>query len=96
MAAKPISPQMVSLGENVKMLCSFANVVLKSSFEEIQHFLKGLFNIHISDGEIDNILEKQGQRLLPQKPTSEANQALIMMRQAIKSNKNNKENMLGL
>lgn len=71
--AKPISPQMVSLGENVKMVCSFANVVLKSSFEEIQALLKGLFNIHLSDGEISHILEKQGQRLLPQYHQLKAN-----------------------
>ncbi len=63
--AKPISPQMVSLGKNIKQFISFATVILRLSYEQIENFLESTSKLQISDGEISNILEKESCRLRP-------------------------------
>ena len=63
--AKPISPQMVILGENIRQFVSYATVILRLSYEQIKDFLESTSQIRISDGEISNILEKESKRLMP-------------------------------
>lgn len=63
--AKPISPQLVSLGENVRQFVCFATIILRLSYKQIRDFIESTSNIKISDGEISNILEKESGQLRP-------------------------------
>lgn len=72
-AAKPIQQQLVSIGENIKEFTCYANIILRLSFEQISHLIYDLANIHLSDGEISNILEEQARKLLPHYETLKAN-----------------------
>jgi hypothetical protein len=65
-AAKVISPQLVSLGENLKGFVTFANVILRLSYGQVNDLLKTIANISISDGEQDNILYEQADKLQPE------------------------------
>jgi transposase len=65
-AAQSISPQLVSLGENLKGFVTFANVVLRLSYGQANDLLKTIANISISDGEQDNILYQQAGQLQPE------------------------------
>lgn len=64
--AKAISPQPVTLGENLKGFVTFANVVLRLSYGQVNDLLKTIANISISDGEQDNILYGQADNLKPE------------------------------
>ena len=64
-SAIPLTKNMVTVGENVRMLVVYGNTILRLSFEQISHWLKNLFNFTLSDGEINNILTKQARQLLP-------------------------------
>lgn len=63
--ARKISPQMVSLGENLKQFVCFAIIVLRLSYQQVGDFLETTTRIKISDGEISKILEKQAGELEP-------------------------------
>jgi hypothetical protein len=56
---------MVSLGENVRQFVSFATVILRLSYEQIEDFLESSNKLKISDGEISNILKTESGRLMP-------------------------------
>ncbi len=47
---KPIRPQTVCLGENVKQFICYGNVVLRLSFEQTRSLLKDLADISVSSG----------------------------------------------
>lgn len=63
--ALPIQPQVVSLGENVKQLVSYASVVLRLSYAQTQTLLKDLVELQLSDGEIRHILAEHAANLQP-------------------------------
>lgn len=63
--AKSISPQSVSLGKNVGQFVSYATVILRLSYEQIENFLESTSKIKISDGEISNILKQESGQLRP-------------------------------
>lgn len=65
-AAKAITPQLVSLGENLKGFITFANVILRLSYGQVNDLLKTIANISVSDGEQDNILYSQADKLQPE------------------------------
>lgn len=64
--AIPISPQNVSLGENVKQFVTFSTIILRHSYEQIKDFLSSAIHFKLSDGEITNILTEQGIKLHPE------------------------------
>ena len=64
--AIPISPQTVSLGENVKRFATFSTIILRHSYEQIKDFLSSAIHFKLSDGEITNILTEQGIKLHPE------------------------------
>lgn len=65
MAAVPISPHLVSLGENVKRFVPYLIVVQRMGFEQVENFLHDTAHLSLSDGELSNILESQSHRLYP-------------------------------
>jgi hypothetical protein len=65
-AATAISPQLVSLGENLKGFVTFANVILRLSYGQVNDLLNTIAAITISDGEQDNILYQQAGLLHPE------------------------------
>ena len=64
--AKAISPQLVSLGENLKGFVTFANVILRLSYGQVNDLLQTVADLKISDGEQDNILYEQADKLQPE------------------------------
>lgn len=59
----PLPSKKVILGDNVRMLVTTLSVEQRLSYSQIQNLLKSLFNLHISQGEIVNILSKEAQLL---------------------------------
>lgn len=59
----PTTP--VTLGDNVRVLVSTLITIERLSFDQVRMMLRMLFKIHISDGEITNILDKEAARLAP-------------------------------
>lgn len=55
----------VTLGDNVRVLVSTLITIERLSFEQVRAMLAMLFKIHISDGEIANILDKEAAQLAP-------------------------------
>lgn len=66
MATSAISPQLVTVGENLKGFVAFSNVILRLSYGQVNDLLKTIANISISDGEQDNILYEQADKLKPE------------------------------
>ncbi len=64
--ALPMPPTPVQLGENVRMFVGYANIILRLSYQSIQSMLQTMYGLSISDGEISNILEKEGEKLRPE------------------------------
>lgn len=62
---KRIRPQKVMLGIRVKEVILFGIYVLGLSFSQVQAMLMGMFDFHVSDGEILNILKTSKNKLLP-------------------------------
>jgi len=65
-AANEIFPQVVSLGENLKGFVTFANVILRLSYGQVNDLLQTVAGLKISDGEHDNILYEQADKLKPE------------------------------
>ncbi|MBI3274076.1 MAG: IS66 family transposase [Candidatus Colwellbacteria bacterium] len=61
----PIPTASVILGQNVKRYISYLSVVCRESYSQIEEILKQTCDFDISQGEISNILEKEGNRLRP-------------------------------
>lgn len=53
----------VIIGKNVKLYICYLSILLRMSFEQIRNLFKDTFNFHLSDGEIDRILEKEAIKL---------------------------------
>lgn len=62
---KPINGSKVFLGDNVKMMTVYLSVVMRMSYEQICNIFRDIWYLKVSDGEIENILEEQGNRLTP-------------------------------
>lgn len=58
-SAVPIPPQTVSLGANLPQFVSFATIILRLSYEQIQQLLAGIVHVSLSDGEIAHMLCNQ-------------------------------------
>jgi transposase len=71
-SAVPISPQVCTLGPNVRMYIPFAVTVLGQTFEKMKAHLHGVHGLAISDGEITQILHEAHRKLLPAKQTIDA------------------------
>ncbi len=61
--ALPSAP--VVLGDNLKRYVCYLCVVCRQSYSQIQNVLQQTYEFDISQGEIANILQKEGQRLRP-------------------------------
>ena len=62
-SAIAISSKITRAGPNVKMLVSYSVNILRLSYEQTKNILLDLYNFHISDGEIANMLERTAQAL---------------------------------
>ncbi len=60
----PKSP--IVFGENIRMFVNFQFTILRISYSMIQNFLKIMYNVDISEGEIRNILSKESEILRPE------------------------------
>lgn len=65
-AALPLRGQIVSFGENIKLLVTYLTTILDCSYEQVKTLTQDLYNITISDGEITNILQEQSVSYLPE------------------------------
>lgn len=65
--AKDISPQMSSLGENVKKFVCYLSIIMRLSFKQITCFFKDTADFAISDGEITVCLDEQAEKLRAEK-----------------------------
>ena len=64
--ALPLPPTSVVLGSRVRAFVSYASIILRLSYEQIQHILSDLYAFKLSQGEITNILTKESIKLAPQ------------------------------
>jgi len=71
-SAVPISPQLCTLGPNVRLYIPFAVTVLGQTFEKVKTYLRGVHGLAVSDGEITQILHEAHRKLLPAKREIEA------------------------
>lgn len=62
-SAHPINGSKVLLGKNTKMMVVYLSVVMRMSYEQIRNILRDIWHLKVSDGEIENIIEEQGNRL---------------------------------
>jgi len=65
-SAIPISSKITRAGPNVKMFVSYSINILRLGYEQTKNVLFDLYDFHISDGEIANMLEKTAQTLKPE------------------------------
>jgi transposase len=63
--ALPLPPIPVVIGEKIRALVSYASVILRLSYKQIQHLLFDLYAFLLSQGEITNILDREAQKLTP-------------------------------
>jgi transposase len=61
---KPINGSKVVLGGNTKIMTVYLSIVMRLSYEQIQNMMRDIWHLKLSDGEIKNILEEQGNRLI--------------------------------
>jgi transposase len=54
----------VTLGENIRVMTLYLTYVMNLSFGQVQSWFTGVYNIHISDGEISEILKRASQKLV--------------------------------
>lgn len=65
--AKTLSPQVSTLGENVKKFVVYLVVIMRLSFEQVRQFLSDTADLAVSDGEITASLDEQAKVLIPEK-----------------------------
>ena len=63
--ALPIPPTPVVIGPKARVFISYASVILRLSYDQIQHVLYDLYAFPISQGEITNIIEGEATTLTP-------------------------------
>jgi hypothetical protein len=61
----PLPPSKVILGPNVQKYVCYLNILCRLSFSQIQEILKDTYMIHVSQGEIVKILEREAVHLRP-------------------------------
>lgn len=66
MAAKDVPQQTVSLGQNLKSFVTFSSIILRLSYGQINDLLQTMAGLTVSDGELDNILYQQADKLRPE------------------------------
>ena len=59
----PVPTSTVTLGDNVRMLIATLSVEQRLSYSQMQQLLELLYQIHVSQGEITNILTKESSHL---------------------------------
>jgi transposase len=64
--AFPLPPTSVVIGSRVRSFVSYASVILRLSYDQIQHILSDLYAFPLSQGEITNILDREAQKLTPE------------------------------
>mgnify|MGYP001561731232 CR=1 FL=1 len=64
--AIPITKQMVTIGTNLKQFITYANVIVRLSFHQIESFLADTIHLPLSDGELTNILDEHARTLIPE------------------------------
>jgi transposase len=65
-SAADLRGQDVSLGPNVRSLVCYLITLRDHSYDQVVHLLWDLYGLHITDGEIANILETRRLQLLPE------------------------------
>lgn len=63
---KPVPKSPIMFGENIRMFVNFQSTILKMSYSMIQNFLRIVYGIEISEGEIRNILAKEAEIIRPE------------------------------
>ncbi|MBI3442164.1 MAG: transposase [Candidatus Sungbacteria bacterium] len=63
--ALPLPPTPVVISSRVRAFVSYASIILRLSYDQIQHILSDLYAFSISQGEITNILEKEATKPIP-------------------------------
>lgn len=63
--ALPLPPIPVIIGPHVRVFVSYASIILRLSYEQIQHLLHDLYAFPLSQGEITNILDREARKLTP-------------------------------
>ena len=63
--AIPLPPSQVILGPNVQKYTCYLSIICRISFSQIQGILKDTYQIHVSQGEIANILNREAMKLKP-------------------------------
>lgn len=63
--AIPLPPSKVILGSNVQKYTCYLSTMCRLSFSQIQNILKDTYQIHVSEGEIAKILNREAIRLRP-------------------------------
>lgn len=63
--AIPLPPSKVILGSNVQKYICYLSIMCRLSFSQIQNILKDTYHIHISEGEIAKILNREAIKLRP-------------------------------
>lgn len=64
--AIPLPHAKVILGSNVQKYICYLSIVCRLSFSQIQEILKDTYHLHVSQGEIAKILEREAIKLKPQ------------------------------
>lgn len=64
-AGAPLPSSPVILGTNVKRYIAYLSIVCRQSYSQTQDMLKHTYDFNISQGEIANIMEREGERLRP-------------------------------
>lgn len=63
--ALPLPPTPVVIGSRARAFVSYASIILRLSYEQIQHLLNDLYAFQLSQGEITNILDLEAIKLTP-------------------------------
>ncbi len=63
---EPLPPAKVILGPNVKRYVTYLSVICRQSYGQIQQILDNTYDFEISQGEIAKILDKEGERMIPE------------------------------
>lgn len=61
--ALPLPPTTVVIGSRVRAFVSYASIILRLSYDQIQHILNDLYAFELSQGEITNILDREARKL---------------------------------
>lgn len=65
-SAIPLSKHLVTIGANVKQFTTYAEIILRLSFDQIKGFLSDTIRLSLSDGEIAHILDEHARTLTPE------------------------------